>query len=373
MKKSLLALAVAAFAASSASAATVYDKDGTSMDVYGRVQAVVYSQDHCNTAASGDAGLVGSGRLGIQVNTALTDGIDGFAKAEWDVADSDGHDSFSARYVWVGADFGQYGMLKGGRFEDAVYNGVTAVTDIFEDAGCAGQMGASDKRDGMLMYSWSGYGVDFMATYGTAKDEQTVDGAWYADESVDIKNSYAVALGYTTPDVLIGPISIKAAYGYARFQDDEGVGYCDEAGILTANRVYDNYKQWAAALTWGNDSMGPYFAAVYSNRDFTMNADSNINDYTVQGVEAILGYTFDCGVNVLASWQWMNMDQDGPQGADVDAYTLPVMLTYYINPNFKVWAEARFDLDTDSEFKDAVEGCRDFEENVYSVGARYTF
>ena len=374
MKKSLLALAVAAFAASSASAATVYDKDGTSMDVYGRVQAVVYSQDHCNTAASGDAGLVGSGRLGIQVNTALTDGIDGFAKAEWDVADSDGHDSFSARYVWVGADFGQYGMLKGGRFEDAVYNGVTAVTDIFEDAGCAGQMGASDKRDGMLMYSWSGYGVDFMATYGTAKDDQTVDGAWYADESVDIKNSYAVALGYTTPDVLIGPISIKAAYGYARFQDDTGAGYeRDNFGKMVNNRAYDNYKQWAAALTWGNDSMGPYFAAVYSNRDFTMNADSNINDYTVQGVEAILGYTFDCGVNVLASWQWMNMDQDGPQGADVDAYTLPVMLTYYINPNFKVWAEARFDLDTDSEFKDAVEGCRDFEENVYSVGARYTF
>ena len=44
MKKSLLALAVASIAAASAaSAATVYDKDGTSMEVYGRVQAVAYS------------------------------------------------------------------------------------------------------------------------------------------------------------------------------------------------------------------------------------------------------------------------------------------------------------------------------------------
>ena len=40
MKKSLLALAVVA-AATSANAATVYDKDGTSLAVGGRVQAVV--------------------------------------------------------------------------------------------------------------------------------------------------------------------------------------------------------------------------------------------------------------------------------------------------------------------------------------------
>ena len=42
MKKSLLALAVVA-AATSANAATVYDKDGTSLAVGGRVQAVVYN------------------------------------------------------------------------------------------------------------------------------------------------------------------------------------------------------------------------------------------------------------------------------------------------------------------------------------------
>ena len=43
MKKSLLALAVVAVAATSANAATVYDKDGTSLAVGGRVQAVVYN------------------------------------------------------------------------------------------------------------------------------------------------------------------------------------------------------------------------------------------------------------------------------------------------------------------------------------------
>ena len=383
MKKSLLALAVAAFAASSASAATVYDKDGTSMDVYGRVQAVVYSQDHCNTSASGDAGLVGSGRLGIQVNTALTDGIDGFAKAEWDVADSDGHDSFSARYVWVGADFGQYGMIKGGRFEDAVYNGVTAVTDIFEDAGCAGQMGASDKRDGMLMYSWSGFGVDFMATYGTAKDDQTVDGAWYADESVDIKNSYAVALGYTTPDVLFGPISVKAGYGYTQFQDD----------AFTVNGTpndaeYDNYKQWAVALSWGDLAQGPYLAALYQARSFEMNTDVMINgkvggktfsfsEYTVSGAEGVAGYTFANGVTILAGVEWMNVESDDGDDIDVSSFTAPLYVNYKVTPNFNVWAEGRINLDTYDEknysFKMITKGAYNNMQDVVSVGARYTF
>ena len=45
MKKSLLALAVVAVAAS-ANAATVYDKDGTSLTLDGRVQAVFYNGNH---------------------------------------------------------------------------------------------------------------------------------------------------------------------------------------------------------------------------------------------------------------------------------------------------------------------------------------
>ena len=373
MKKSLLALAVAAFAASSASAATVYNNNGTSMDVYGRIQAVAYSQDYFNTSASGDAGLVGSGRLGVNVRTQLTDGIAAFGKAEWDMADHDSNSNFNSRYLWVGADFGQYGQVKAGRFEDAVYYGVTAITDIYEDAGCTGQLGSADKRDGEIMYTWSGYGVDFAASYGSAKDGQKVEGAWFGngESAADLKNGFGVALGYTSPDVLFGPIAVKAGYGYVRFQDD--------TGNYAYSHQYDNYKEWAGALSWGSPDVGPYFVAMYSTRDFTMNGSSYTDnpkakgDYQVQGVETLLGYGFECGLNVLASWQWMNIDYDGADTYDSDAYTIPVLVTYNITPNFKVWGEARFDVGTDSDFYEASNGTRDYEENVYSVGARYTF
>lgn len=372
MKKSLLALAVASIAAASAaSAATVYDKDGTSMEVYGRVQAVVYSTHVSDAMGSNsyyDNSIQTSGRLGLNLRTPLTDNIAAFANAEWDVADNDGtrgdngDDSFSARYLFVGADFGQYGALQAGRFEDAVYQGVTSYTDVYEDWGCYGQVGDGDKRDGMIMYSWSGYGFDFAATYGTAKDDQSVEGAWYNDDTLDIDNSYSVAVGYSSPDVLFGPIAVRLGFGSAHFQDDDG--------YLKKNTYgYDKYNQYAAVLSWGTADVGPYIAAMYNVRDFSM--DNSELDYKVQGVEAVLAYGFECGVSIRTGYQWLNNDPDNEQVSkhkNVDAHIVPVYVNYDVTPNFNVWAEARFDAGTDDNFIDET-----YTENTYSVGARYTF
>ncbi|WP_286036152.1 porin [Succinatimonas hippei] len=379
MKKSLLALAVAAVAASSvASAATVYDKDGTSLAVYGRIQGVVYSQDSGKTGNSyGDAGLQGSGRLGFDMRTQLTDGIAGFAKVEWDVADNGerggkrADDSFNSRYLWVGADFGAFGQLKAGRFEDAVKY-VLLPTDIFDDFGCNGQMDNDDKRDGMFMYTWSGYGFTANVTYQTAKDGQQVDGAWVlgadgvSEVKLDINDAYAVSVGYQSPDVLFGPIGVRLGYAHTDFQDD--------AGLDTNTALYDDYNQYAASLYWGSLNVGPYVGALYQVRDFGM-VDS-ADDYKVQGAEFVVAYGFENGVSLRAGYNWMNYDQDN--GADVDAHTIPVIAMYNITPNFRLWAEARFDAGTDDDkgangknFKIATG--QNFQENVYSVGARYTF
>ena len=74
MKKSLLALAIAALAALSAVSATiVYDKDGTSLDIYGRVQSVIYSRNANGAGANAnDNTIVASGRLGFDMRTQLT-------------------------------------------------------------------------------------------------------------------------------------------------------------------------------------------------------------------------------------------------------------------------------------------------------------
>lgn len=375
MKKSLLALAVASVAMSSvASAATVYDKDGTSLDMYGRVQAVIYS-NHASDNSYDDTGLTATGRLGFNMRTQLNDSIAAFANAEWDVADGNGadDDSFDVRRLYVGTDFGKFGSLQAGRFEDAVYWNVTAYTDVYEDWGCYGQFGDGDKRDGMIMYSWSGYGIDLGITYGTAKDAQTVEGAWLGEEELDIDKSYSIGIGYTSPDVLFGPISVRLGYGGAQFQDDAAVGQPDGNGgfIGGATVNYDRYDQYAALLSWGSIDVGPYIAAMWNMRDFSMNAVCD--DYKVQGVEAVIAYGFENGVSIRTGYQWINTEYYADNSKDADAHMIPVYVNYNVTPNFNVWAEARFDVGTDDEFSDYTCGVYDLTENVYSVGARYSF
>lgn len=378
MKKSLLALAIAALAASSAaSAATVYDKDGTSLSVYGRVQGVVYST-HANGAGAneGDSTIVASGRLGFDMRTQLTPGIAGFAKVEWEMADGQDHPGFEARYAWVGADFGQFGQVKAGTFEDAVKY-VLNTTDIFDDWGCVGQAGNDDRRDGMVMYSWSGYGFDANISYGASQRLQQVDGAYFTtfgdDEALPIEGSFAVSAGYTSPDVLFGPIAVRLGYGYVGFS---GHNATTEARSILNGGIYDNYNQYAAAVSWGSLAQGPYVAALYQMRDFDLRKVNGNQDsgYSVSGVEVVAGYGFANGVSIRTGWEWQNVDFDAEVGDyDTNAYAIPVYVNYQINPNFNVWAEARFDVGTDDKKDTHPFPVEDYYENVYSVGARFTF
>lgn len=130
-----------------------------------------------------------------------------------------------------------------------------------------------------------------------------------------------------------------------------------------------------------NAVSGPFIAAMYQVRDFTMR--NGVEDYKVQGAEFMVGYGFECGVSAVVGYNWMNIDEDGADGVDVDASVIPVAVNYQITPNFQVWAEARFDAGTDDDAPNAKGVVQSFdaatnnatynEENVYSIGARYTF
>ena len=374
MKKSFLALAVAALAATSiastASATTVYDKDGTSMAIY----------------------------------TPLTSGIAAFAKAEWEAANGnntvDTNDGFDARYLWVGLDFGQFGQVKVGKFEEAIKYAI-GPTDHWEDSGCTGLAGNDDRRESVVQYQWSGYGVDAFLSYAFAKDNEQLDGAYFATtrETVDIDYSVSAALGYTSPDVLFGPIGIRAGFLYGKFADGDSNVFGDngtrgnnvywqgtDRNGNTVYDVYDDYTQFAVSAFWGSLAQGPYVAAVYQQREFSgneiyanrasvPNADSP--DYTVKGYEFTCAYTFANGLRLATGYEVQSIDFDD-DSADVDAATIPVLALWRVNPNFDVWAEARFDAGTDDDQNDPeknfdkVAGTT-YAEDFFALGIRYNF
>lgn len=406
MKKSLLALAVAALAtASTVSATTVYDKDGTSLGVYGRVQSVFYS-NHASGVSNDKNSINASGRLGVDLRTQLSSGIAGFALAEWEAANgnnkNDEADSFDARYLWVGVDFGQFGKVKVGKFEEAIKYALYA-TDIFDDYGCTGYAGNDDRREGVVQYQWSGYGVDAFVSYAFAKDNEHLDGAYFTNdannsdgtrEQADIDYSVSAAVGYTSPDVVFGPIAVRAGYLYGKFADTNANiknntfnFYEGDVGSEGALLNYDKYRQWALGASWGKLNIGPYVGVQYQTRKFDLNyagfdkshvfnGDTGSVDYTVSGWEVAFGYSFANGVTVRTAYQTQTVDLGDFEEGDIEAKTVPVYVNWQINPQFNVWGEARFDAGTDDSndgknFDETVG--TNYAENVFSFGMRYTF
>ncbi|MBU3009326.1 porin [Cobetia amphilecti] len=122
MKKTLLATAIAgaaALAATSASAATVYNQDGTKLDIYGNVQLAYGYTDSLGSDASGSLDDNGS-TFGAKGEHKINDDIVGYFKAEWeydaDEAKGSGNGLNDGDQAYVGAK-GSFGDARIGSWD----------------------------------------------------------------------------------------------------------------------------------------------------------------------------------------------------------------------------------------------------------------
>ncbi|WP_406022692.1 porin [Succinivibrio sp.] len=367
MKKSLLALAVA-FAATSASAVTVYDKDNTSFAVGGRVQSVVYNGAY-DKAGDHDAGLVNSARLNLSGTTKVNDYVSVFAFSEWNMADGNKAatgDSINTRDQYVGADFGSFGKVLAGKAFDALY-AVQAATDVFEDTACVDNLTSGDRRTGMFRYVYDNNGFFASASFNTASDDVLLMGS---DDKVDVEQGYAASAGYTFDNVVFGPLAFKGGFTYVEGQDDE-----------TENYVFNEFKEFkgsAFSVTWGSLDSGLYLAALYNTHHKTTNndpADVYGSNEHVKGYELVAGYTFDFGLNVLAGYEVRDSKFKNVNGVTPSKVVrrVPVLVNYQVAPSFNIWTEAEFDANSNSYANKDVDYSKEDRGTKFSVGARYTF
>ena len=377
MKKSLLALAVVA-AATSANAATVYDKDGTSLAVGGRVQAVVYNGNGGadvqgeNGIADHDAGLVNSARLNIEGSTKINDSVSVFAFSEWNMADGNKSatgDNINTREQYVGADYGDFGKILGGKTYDAA-NAVLAATDVFEDFGARLQSSINgDRRTGMFRYVYDNNGIFGSVSYQTAADGSSVAG-----NKADVEGGFAAAAGYTFDNVVFGPLSFKAGYSYIKGQND----FSKTIGQFENSETFDNFKVISASIAWGSTDNGLYIGALYNTQRVKQRANDFVpsnssNSDKKKGYEFVVGYTFDNGIGAFTGYNFVDVKtKEGSINSDSEIYRrVPVYVNYAINDNFNIWGEAEFDANSTTEKDHKAQ----YGETgtMLSAGARYTF
>ncbi|SFS75409.1 Outer membrane protein (porin) [Succinivibrio dextrinosolvens] len=321
-----------------------------------------------------------SARVNIAGKSQLTDWVAGIGFAEWDAADGQEHDVFSARDQYVGADFCDYGELVAGRFVDSTYS-VEAATDLYEDAAGSvqGKLNA-ERRGGQLMYTFDNNGFFAQAGVQTAQNNAAlIDNQYFFDEdSYAIDSGYNGVLGYTFEDVVFGPLAFKAGYSYVKGQtnDDLGEPAVDDAGELITGvyangNAFENFKHANASIAWGNFESGFYVAALFDRAVLNTKYDRKTN----YGYELAAGYAFDNGVSVLAGYEtsYYYTKTAGEESKYNKAIVrrIPVFVNYTVNENFNVWTEAGFNAGSSASAEEFVnEAAR---EALFSVGARYTF
>ena len=377
MKKSLLALAVLAVA-TSATAATVYDKDGTSLKVGGRVQAVAYNGNY-GKAGEDDASLKNSARFNVAGTTKVNDAVSVFAFSEWDASDGNNENSdnnFSTRDQYVGADFGVFGKVQAGKSLNSIYD-VQAATDVFEYVGSAQVQGDTNgnRRPGTVRYIYDNNGLYAAASFQVAQDEVKV-----LDQKVDVESGFGLGLGYTFDNVVFGPLSVKAAYDYVRAQDDY-FSWSEDSEGHTSILPIQNFKNTAFSVAWGSDT-GFYFAGLFNTYKLNYNNAFNDNDFNarkkVKGVELVAGYGFDNGLSVTIGYDVKDskFKSTGYTSSSSIQRRVPVIANYQVAPTFKVWVEAEFDANS----SDDVNNSRDIrsvdhnaKDTLVAAGARYVF
>ena len=376
MKKSLLALVIAACASQSVMAATVYDKDGTSLKVGGRVQAVLYKGgSDGKMAGEKDSTLENSARFNIEGKTKVNSNLKPFAKAEWDMADSSTRagEKVKSRDMFVGVNFGDFGKLQLGRYKSN-QAWVTKTTDVFDDFGCLAQSNDDSRNSGRIDYEFSRSGFDAKIGYVTAvdsfkivgNDAKTFNGVEF--KSVAIDHAFSLATGYTFDNVAFGPLSLRAGYEQIVGQEGDDLKAKSVVKAETGFEDFDKTSAYSLGASWGSD-VGFYTGLSFENKKYQFNND--IDDVKTQALEFVAGYGFDFGLSLIAGYNQVKIKDYFKD--DVTLKYLPVYANYKLNPNFNIWSEARFNLTSDDDLKTSKLKDKNTDGTYFSVGARYTF
>lgn len=307
MKKTILAIAIPALFASAANAAVVYDKDGTSFDIYGRVQANYYGDsDNPNPLTQadtqGDAELIGTSRLGWSGKVALNNTWSAIAKTEWQVAAENSDDSkFKSRHIYAGFDGTQYGKIIFGQTDTAFYD-VLEATDIFNEWGSYGNF-YDGRQEGQVIYSNSFGGFKGKLSYQTNDNEAVkvadVGGNSFTTEFPGIKRNYgyAAAAGY---DFDFG-LGLNAGYAYSDLES-------------TTNTNTGEKSEWALGAHYAIN--GFYFAGVYTEGDLKNDTTGYKGEgrgyelaasYNVDAWTFLAGYNFKEGKDNTAGSSYEDM------------------------------------------------------------------
>ena len=289
MKKTLLATAIlTGLVSATAGAATVYDKDGTSLKVGGRAEVRGLISD----SVDGTMEDKSRARINFKGQTQITEDLTGFGVMEYEI--KSGASEVSNRYLYAGLSTAA-GDFSYGR-QDTANVQVSDLTDIASEHSGIQQYidSASDKENNTFLYAGEFAGLSVQANFIASEEEDqdafgisalySLDGgvdlaAAYSDQ--DEENQITLGAAYTLNDLYL-------AATYA-------MGDKDADTEFTSLEVAAQYK-----VTKELRMIGIYGMAEEETAGVTKDTEDFI---TIEGQ-----YRFNQSLRTFASYKVNNLD-----------------------------------------------------------------
>ncbi|MBF8221362.1 porin [Halomonas sp. 328] len=186
MKKTLLATAIAGamgLSAAAAQAATVYDQDGTRLDLGGRIAVGVSNTDGSATKDSGSEFRNIYSRLHLSGSNQISQDLRAFGYVEWrftgDEQDTDSGFS-EVRNSYIGVESQQFGTVMAGNFNSLYNSRVVTAFDYYIDRGAEMTAGDFNARGDSIAYltpNLEGFQAFVAAKHYSQNDNDALDGS----------------------------------------------------------------------------------------------------------------------------------------------------------------------------------------------------
>lgn len=363
MKKTLLATAIAGAlgASAAAQAATVYDQDGTRLDLYGRIALGISGGGE--QADTGDDNAKQGGtefrdvysRFGLrgtqQINSDLTAFGNFELRPQLDEVNRGGQ---QVRNSYLGLRSNSFGTIQAGNFDSFYLETVSAPFDVYIDRGLEFTGGSHRARGDSIGYitpNLAGFQVYLMGKHYSGNGLEYAEG-----ESRSSEINAAGGAVYET-----GPL--RLALGFAQDKNDPAVAQKDGAG--TGENIYGGSASYE-------------FMPGFSGRLGYESHEDQERRIGVGMSYAVADWAFNLDYyNIRADGE--NKEALQSEDADTTRHSWAAGAYYKVSSNFDVFAEVHeadqgtiFDRDTTGS--ELGGNLRDTRDSVYWLtGVRYHF
>jgi predicted porin len=254
--------------------------EAADMKVYGSLNYMLSNNEDANGVSTSKAENNGS-NIGVDFNSNIAEGIDGFAKLEVDIdADDSGSTPFDSKLAFAGVDMGGAGVLSAGRQNSVFKGAVTSKTDVFPEYGGSAAQKLFSRDSHTVIYSnqFGAIQIDNLVKVDGTTGKSGVD-VYETAASMDVSDSLNVGIAYT--DDKVNNIEYKGVGASFDISDATSIGYNHTIKTVESTNLDTKANEFVASHVIEDTTYSVGYGKIKDG-----------NAYTTVGAEKKIGENF---------------------------------------------------------------------------------